>query len=42
MLDEVGMLLSWGMRKVDLLLEFHFARSSFLYIDESCSTAMCF
>lgn len=42
MLDEAGVLLSWGRRKVDLLLEFHFARSSFLYIDKSCSTSMYF
>lgn len=42
MLGEAGMLLSWERRKVDLLLEFHFARSSFLYIDKSCSAAVCF
>lgn len=42
MLDKVGMLLSWGRQKVDRLLKFHFARSYFLHIDKSCSTAMCF
>lgn len=42
MLDEAGMLLSWGRRKVEHLLAFHFASSSFLYNDRSCSAAMCF
>jgi len=43
MLDEAGMHLRWRRRrKVEHLLGFHFASSSFLYNDRICSTATCF
>lgn len=42
MLEEAGMLLSQGRRKVEHLLGFHFASGSFLYNDMSCSAALCF